>query len=202
MRADEHLILHGLAIKRHATPDEVSDLVGADIEDVKQSLENNVGTGRVSYINGKYALLPGTRMILRGEYSRHYSKARSSESFLAAYERFERINDDLKALITSWQVRPLTSGESVPNDHSDREYDEKIIDQLGKLHDRFMPSLEQLSVEVPRLERYSDKLDTALEKTEHGDLRWVSDMTVPSYHSVWFDLHEDLLCMLGRERVE
>lgn len=202
MRADEHLILHGLAVKRHASADEVADTLGVDVAAVRRTLEANVATGRVADMNGKYTLLPGGRMIVRGEYSRHFGGLRASEAFNAAYERFERVNEDVKALITAWQMRELPSGEAVANDHSDPAYDEKVIDRLGAVHDRFEPTLRQMCVEVPRLSRYADKLDAALEKAEHGGIEWVSDVTVPSFHTVWFELHEDLLCMLGRTRIE
>jgi hypothetical protein len=202
MRADEHLVLHGLAVKRHATAEEVADVIGGDPAAVAKVLAANVATGRVADLNGKYTLMPGGRMIVKGEYSRHYADIRSSESFQAAYERFERVNEEVKTLITSWQVRELPSGEAVTNDHADRAYDEKVIDKLGMIHERFEPTLQQMCAEVPRLRRYADKLDTALERAEQGDQEWVSDVNLPSFHTVWFELHEDLLCMLGKVRLE
>ena len=42
----------------------------------------------------------------------------------------------------------------------------------------------------------------ALERAEDGAVEWVSDAKIASYHTVWFELHEDLLRMLGREREE
>lgn len=202
MRSDEHLVLHGLAVKRHASAEEVADAVGAETQDVEQVLESNVATGRVADLNGKFTLLPGARTIVKGEYSRHYAHVRQSESFQAAYDRFEQVNEDVKEVITSWQVKELPSGEAVSNDHSDTGYDEKVIDRLGSIHERFAPTLEQMCADVPRLERYADKLDVALEMAEQGDGRWVSEVSLPSYHTVWFELHEDLLCMLGKVRVE
>lgn len=202
MRVEEHLVLHGLAVKKHATAEDVADVAGIDLAVANRTLEANVATNRVAEINGKYTLLPGARIILRGEYSRHYADLRASEAFQAAYSRFERVNEDVKSLVTSWQVRQLPSGEAVSNDHSDRAYDEKVIDRLGTLHERFEPTLQQMSGEVPRLQNYANKLDAALEKAEKGEYQWVSDAHLPSYHTVWFELHEDLLCMLGKERSE
>ncbi|NQV20995.1 MAG: hypothetical protein HQ511_06225, partial [Rhodospirillales bacterium] len=42
----------------------------------------------------------------------------------------------------------------------------------------------------------------ALEKAEDGETEFVSGAKVDSYHTVWFELHEDLLRILGREREE
>lgn len=201
MRYGDHLILHGLAIKKHATPEDVAAAVDVDPADVRAVLAANVASGRVSEIAGKYTLLPATRIILKGEYSRHYGSLRRSADFLGAYDRFERVNEDLKTLITQWQVREV-AGAQIPNDHSDKAYDARIIDRLGALHERFEPILHLMVAELPRLAVYPPKFDHALERAEVGDTAWVSDVKIASYHTVWFELHEDLLLLVGRARIE
>ena len=90
----------------------------------------------------------------------------------------------------------------IPNDHSDSEYDEKIIDKLGVIHEKFEPVLDIMVKSVERFANYSAKLTNALEKSEDGELEWVSDAQLDSYHTVWFELHEDLLRILGKIREE
>jgi hypothetical protein len=53
---------------------------------------------------------------------------------------------------------------------------------------------------VARFSYYRTHLEAALEKAEDGAIEWVSDARLPSYHTVWFELHEDLLRLLGRKR--
>ena len=48
---------------------------------------------------------------------------------------------------------------------------------------------------------YGTRLTTALERTLGGNIAYVTD-TLDSYHSVWFQLHEDLLVTLGISREE
>jgi hypothetical protein len=55
---------------------------------------------------------------------------------------------------------------------------------------------------APRLRVYQDKLMAALESAEAGDVAAVSDARTDSYHTVWFELHEDLLRLMGRQREE
>jgi hypothetical protein len=55
---------------------------------------------------------------------------------------------------------------------------------------------------LPRLSFYQDKLMEALEKAEDGEIQWVSDARLESYHTIWFEMHEDLLRVLGRVREE
>ena len=49
---------------------------------------------------------------------------------------------------------------------------------------------------------YKQRLDDAYDKVLAGEHDWVSGARIDSYHTVWFELHEDLLRMLGREREE
>jgi hypothetical protein len=93
-------------------------------------------------------------------------------------------------------------GEKLPNDHSNKEGDEKIIDRLGDLHERSEPILKRMAASLPRLGIYLQMLTAALERAEDGAIEWVSDVRIASYHTVWFEMHEDLLRALGRERVE
>jgi hypothetical protein len=139
--------------------------------------------------------------MLAGEYSRFNESLRANHDFVAAYQRFEVINKDLKQLITDWQTMDV-GGKRVANDHSNKDYDERVIGRLGDLHERFEPILKKLCAGEPRLKVYSDKLGVALEKAEDGEAAWVSDAKLDSYHTVWFELHEDLLRLLGHVREE
>jgi hypothetical protein len=196
-----HLVMHALAIKKNGTPEAVAGIVGLDPAEVRTVLAKLVESRRAVEANGKYLLTPPARMALESEYSRLYADLRADAAFKQAYEAFERINTRLKGLITDWQTIEI-GGERLPNDHSNRDHDQKTIDRLGDLHERAEPVLEELARAVPRLAIYGDKLLAALERAEDGAIEWVSDARIESYHTLWFELHEDLLRLTGREREE
>jgi hypothetical protein len=152
-------------------------------------------------MKGKYLLSPLTQMALLGNYSLIYADLRKSASFMAAYGDFERINLQLKALITEWQTIEV-GGRKIANDHSNRDHDMKIISRLGDLHERADVILAALSRELPRLNAYKKDLLQALERAEDGDVQWVSNAKIASYHTLWFELHEDLLRIVGKSREE
>jgi len=201
MNKIEHLVLHGVAIKKYAEPDSISEIIALPSETVEKVVESTTARGQIVSVGGKVTLSPAGKLILANGYSRFYADIRANEEFINAYERFEKINVELKALITAWQVRPI-GGATIANDHSDKGYDDKIIDRLGELHERAEQVLAALSDVLPRMQVYRDKLMTALERAEDGAIEWVSDAKIESYHTLWFELHEDLLCMLGHERQE
>ena len=198
---EAHLVMHGLAIKKHATPEAVAGILGMEVETVRTVLAQLVEGKRVVEAQGKYLLAPAARMALDSDYSRLYEEARENSSFRDGYNEFERLNTTLKQLITEWQTIEVR-GQSVPNDHRDKDRDDKIIDRLGELHERAEAALEKLARVLPRFSIYRDKLAAALEKAEDGDIAWVSDAKIESYHTLWFELHEDLLRLMRREREE
>jgi hypothetical protein len=202
MKPDEmHLVLHALAIKKYALPVAVGELSGLDEATVTKHLAAGVERGRVVRVKDGYALAPLARMSLESDYSRIYAGLQGDARFTRAYERFESINRELKTLMTDWQTLTV-AGEQIANDHSDAAYDYRIIDRLGALHERVEPVLGEFVATVPRLAVYGRKLDAALERSEDGALEWVSSVKIDSYHTVWFELHEDLLRMLDRKRDE
>ncbi|CAN0467215.1 unnamed protein product [Phaeothamnion confervicola] len=201
MTTDLHRVMHGVAIRKHGDAKAVAALAGLAVTKVENVLVGAVAAGRVLEVDGKYMLTPCGQMMLAGEYSRFHDGLRANPDFAAACQRFEVINKDLKQLITDWQTMEV-GGRRVANDHSDKDYDQRVIGRLGSLHERFEPIMKKLCAGEARLKIYSDKLAAALEKAEHGELAWVSDAKLDSYHTVWFELHEDLLRILGRVREE
>lgn len=195
------LALHGLAIKRHATAAAVAELTGLPLAEAEAQLGAAVATGRAIQAQGAFTLTPLARVALQAGYDRAFGDLRTDPGFRAAYDGFERINPELKQVVTDWQTIRV-GGEMRANDHSDSEYDDKVIDRLSALHERFEPTMAALARGLPRLTAYGRKLEAALDKAEDGEAAWVSDIHCDSYHTVWFELHEDLLRIMGTEREE
>ena len=198
---DRDLVFHGLAIKRHSPPEVVAEHVGLSLEKVCHVLEEAVATGRAVYARDAYTLTPLAKLSVEANYSKYFLALRGDQSFVQPYEQFELINKSLKQVITDWQTIDV-GGNKVPNEHTDSDYDAEIIDRLGAIHEQVEPVLGRLATKISRLAIYEKKLLAALEAAEDGDIGWVSDIRRESYHTVWFDLHEDLLRIMGRIRDE
>jgi hypothetical protein len=160
-----------------------------------------VAGGRLAEIDGRYLLTPAGQLILAGEYSRHYDALRADPAWQTACARFEIVNRELKQIITDWQAVEV-GGQRIPNDHGDADYDGRVLDRLGDLHERFEPVLAALVRCVPRFDCHARGLNAARERAEAGEIAWVSDARLDSYHTVWFELHEDLLRLGGKQREE
>lgn len=195
------LVLHGLVVKKAGTPEQVAGVVGQDVTVVQETLDAAVQAGDVVGAKGTYMPTPAGRAKLDAAYPTEYADVRADEGVIAAADRFEVVNKKLLALLTRWQSVPR-AGTTVPNDHSDPDYDAKILDELGDLHEKAEPVLRALSARLPRYRAYSDRLEAAYDKALGGESDFVSGVRVDSYHLVWHELHEDLLRVLGRSREE
>ncbi|MEV4235670.1 pyruvate, phosphate dikinase [Nocardia sp. NPDC050408] len=116
----------------------------------------------------------------------------------AAYDEFCEFNAELKAIITAWQMKDA----STVNDHSDNTYDAAVLARLTALHHGVTPLVERISAIAPRLAPYTDRLARAVERMNGGDHSWVARPIIDSYHTVWFELHEDLIGLCGLSRTD
>jgi len=196
-----HDVLHAIAIKKHTATATLADVLGSSPDTLAPILDRAVATGRAAEAQAKYMLTPAGHMILEGQYGARYAALRDDAGFIAAYDQFELINTELKQVITDWQVVDI-GGKQIANDHGDPDYDGKIIDRIAGIHERMEKILQTFAKSSERFSRYAAKLEAALDRAEDGEHTWVSDATIESYHTVWFEMHEDLLRMLDRQRDE
>ena len=112
---------------------------------------------------------------------------------------FHELDLRMKDTVTAWQLRP-SGDEPVFNDHSDPGYDAQVLERLSELHHDAVAWVAPLTAAFARFERYQGRLEWALTVAQGGDQRYVASPRVDSYHSVWFELHEDLIRLIGRRR--
>lgn len=195
------LVLHGLCVKKAATTEDLAAWAGCGETDLEAPLAAATDSGFVLSGRGRHMVTPAGREWLDEQYPVVFAEVRTDADFTAAYDRFEEINSELLGLMTRWQTVSV-GGTWVPNDHLDEAYDESIIEELAGLHQRAVPILQAFTGPVPRLLRYITALDDAEQKVLTGNRDFLSGAKIQSYHTVWFEMHEDLLRMLGRTRKE
>lgn len=118
---------------------------------------------------------------------------------VAVYVSFQVVNADLLSICTAWQVRSGVEPLEL-NDHTDPAYDAAVLERLARFHARACEMLAELEELLPRFAAYRPRLDIALDRAARGGVAWVTKPMIDSYHTVWFELHEDILATLGRRR--
>jgi hypothetical protein len=196
------LVLHGLRLKGFAGADAVAESVGLGEADAKPVLDALVDEELATYREGRiagFALTPAGRLAHARLLAEELDATGQRTVVQGAYERFLAINKDLLAICTAWQLRDV-DGESVINDHADADHDAAVIAQLGGLHEQVSPICADLAAALDRFAGYGPRLGNALARVRAGDADWFTKPMIASYHTVWFELHEDLLATLGIER--
>lgn len=117
-----------------------------------------------------------------------------------AYDDFRAVNADFKRLVTDWQLKGGPEGS--PNTHDDAEYDAAVLARLDDVHARVIPIIRSAAAQLPRLNAYATKLAAALDKVKAGETAWLTRPLIDSYHTVWFELHEELIVAVGLTREE
>jgi pyruvate,orthophosphate dikinase len=123
-------------------------------------------------------------------------RAADPAAVVALYEDFCAFDAELKQTMTAWQLRR----DGVPNDHAEPAYDRAVLQRLTDLHARVAPLLRRLPQFSPRLANYAERLARAVARIAAGDTGYVARIIHDSYHTVWFELHEDLIALAGLTR--
>ena len=118
-----------------------------------------------------------------------------------ALDSFHALDERVKSTVTAWQMRDVEGAQSI-NDHADAAYDAAVQERLAALHADAVEWLTPIAAAIPRIGIYVARLERAERLAAGGDVRYVASPRVDSYHSVWFELHEDLIMLGGRTRAD
>ncbi|WP_229719137.1 hypothetical protein [Nocardia jinanensis] len=175
-----------------------ADLLAAGGLDAAATVAALVDSGALDRAGSRLKLTPPGR----AELDRLLAAERATvdqEALKGVYhEAFDALNTTFKQLVTDWQLIDGTR----PNDHSDTAYDAAIVFRLGELHQQLVPLLDRLVGFASRLSGYRERFGAALCKVRAGDHSWLARPMVDSYHTVWFELHEELIGLSGLSRAQ
>ena len=111
--------------------------------------------------------------------------------FNEMYERFLVFNKDFKVLVTEWQTGAQDDAALAGT-----------MSALQALHDAFAPMVGESIAHADRLTPYGPRFDRALAAFTGGDVSMLASPLKDSYHTVWFEYHEELIHLGGRNRAE
>jgi hypothetical protein len=105
------------------------------------------------------------------------------DAVVDAYRDFVALNDGFLGLCTTAQLEGAD-----------------VADRLAVTHRRVMPVVGRLASALPRFAGYGERFAAALAHVTAGDADYLARPLVDSYHTIWSELHEDLLATLGIAR--
>jgi hypothetical protein len=189
----ELTVLQAVRLKGRVSLDDLAATLGEDADELVDSVDQLTRSGLL--VDDKALRLSPDGRVRLNELLVAERQQIDTAALAAAYADFRAINAEFKALVTDWQVK---NGQ--PNTHDDADYDAAVVGRLDNMHHRVTPIVAAAAAQLPRLGRYSAKLQAALDKIHAGETLWLSRPLIDSYHTVWFELHEELILATGLTR--
>jgi pyruvate,orthophosphate dikinase len=198
MNATREDLIACLHVKGFGKTEALAEALGAPAEAVKAALAELVARGEAEQFR------VGARLSASGKAAAEQGLAQERAAadhrrLEEEYERFTPLNADFKTLATDWQMR-LVDGKLTRNDHKDDAYDAAVLGRLPALHARAVALIDDIAAHAPRISGYGRRLSDALARLEAGDHRYLTAPDRDSYHTVWFELHQRLINLLGLTR--
>ncbi|MEI2638159.1 MAG: hypothetical protein V9F03_04040 [Microthrixaceae bacterium] len=197
-------ILHAIRLRGLVEVAELARLVGLPQQIITAQIQLEAGRGLLIRHSGRlsgWALSPAGRAegetLLGVELDRDGDRATVEMS----YREFIGMNSEVLSICSDWQIR-MVDGATMVNDHNDVDHDTAVLARLVDFHERAVDMLERLVSGSARFDGYPRRLSLARGRIIEGETEWLTRSTIDSYHTIWFELHENLLATLGRSRTE
>jgi pyruvate,orthophosphate dikinase len=193
-------VLRTLLVKGYATPDALAACLFCTVEQTADLLDRLVADGLAEISAGAFRLSADGKAAASELIAMDRDRW-GAEAASAALDAFLALDGRMKETVTAWQMRDV-DGSPAFNDHADLDYDRGVLERLAALHADATAWLRPLTARLDRLATYDARLQRAAACALDGDAAYVASPRVDSYHSVWFELHEDLILLAGRTRAD
>lgn len=191
----ELAVLQAVRLKGRVSVPDLAATLGMDHDTVGKTVDRLADAGLL--VEGPTVRISPTGRARLAELLAAERQHVASATITAVYDEFRSVNGEFKSLVTDWQLK-----DDRPNDHADADYDAAVLARLDDVHRRLVLIIGPVTAQLPRLSAYVTKLDVALNRVKSGEIPWLTRPLIDSYHTVWFELHEELILAAGLTREE
>ena len=195
------LVLLGLRVKGFTSVDGLDEVIGIGPDKISTHLKDFRNKELVLFREGRmtgWSLSAAGRAQGEQWLAAELKAAGVRPTVQQSYRMFLSLNPEMLGLCNEWQM----SDSGTLNDHSNQAYDAAVISKLGELHAKAAPICEELGGVLDRYLPYTGRLESALQRLQSGENDWFTSVRTASYHTVWFELHENLIATLGVDRAK
>lgn len=198
------LMLHAVRLLGFTDEGSIAQRAGASAEETTIFLREAERTGWVQHLelfdlNG-WSLTDFGKWENERQLAHERRSADPDNEIAAIYREFLPLNARMLSATTDWQIRPRADEAFASNDHSDANWDARVLDEVEALGVELAPLVERLTNVLTRFEGILTRYEAALSRAKDGQTEWIDRTDVDSCHLVWFQLHEDLIATLSIDR--
>lgn len=200
----EDLVLHGPRVMGFVPASRVAARYGLDADMTQELLLDFEARGWVQHTSfggrSGWSVTDAGRVENERRLADELDLAGARDALTALHTEFVPLNRRFGKACTDWQIRPTRIDPMAFNDHKDWAWDERVLRTVTSLDQRFGQLCHRLAGRLQRFDGYAERFSSALAKVNAGQRRWVDAPDLDSCHTVWIQLHEDLLATLGIPR--
>ncbi len=190
-----------MAIKGFVSADSVSKATMSGPDSSAEVLDSLLADGLVEGA-GPMLRLSEPGRLLADQLLAHDRSELGEEVARIGLDDFLPLDQRLKSIVTRWQLKESADGSMTTNEHGDAAYDTAVMADLVELAADAAVWIVPLAERLSRLLRYRIRVDVAMQQVVTGDHRFIASPAVDSVHSVWFEIHEDLIRLAGTTRAD
>jgi hypothetical protein len=198
------LVLHAVRLLGFSPTTAVAGRYGLAEDVVEELLEDHRASGLVTWTSladsAGWSLTERGRTEDERRLAAELDGAGHRHVVHRTYLEFLDLNGRVLQAVTDWQTRPVGGDPFAANDHQDLRWDTRVLERLSAVGGELAPLAGTLAGCLDRLAGYSGRYEAALARARGGEREWVDGLGRDSCHTVWFQLHEDLLATLGIAR--
>jgi len=184
---DAFLILNALYLKKMASVTDLAQISGVPVNQVRTLVSGFEEQDWVLDMGEELLIQPEGMTRVQSHYRETYADLSQRQEMTTWFERFDPINRQFIKQVTDWQQ---TGG------------DPKVQDRLIGTVERLVKLIGEITPLLPRYAGYTRRFERSVTTIDQGNADFVCTPTVDSLHNIWFELHEDILLVLGKERTE
>jgi hypothetical protein len=199
------LVLHAVRLRGMAHNDAVARRFHLDASATEELLLDAQAYGWVTW--SEFGDVGGWSLTERGRAENERLLAAELHEVSGASAVLTRVHNDflplnarLRTACTDWQIRPRPDAALARNDHDATAWDARVLVELAGLASELAPLVADLAGTLARFRGYDTRFEEALRRVESGEYSWLDGTGIDSCHTVWFELHEDLIATLGLAR--
>lgn len=195
MAATEFEVLHAVRLGGFSSTVAVAERAMATEQSVEQTLRALQQRGMVEFVD-----FAGTGGWTLTETGRERDAALHAEEMAApgvhplveeTAAGFEQINPRMVRVVTDWQLAASADRGAVRA---------RTIAELDALYTELDDLMARLVPVLPRYRRYARQFGAATGRAREGQDDAIAGVGTLSCHTVWAEVHQDLVSGLGRER--
>lgn len=203
--SDELLTLHAVRLKGFADGAAIASRFGLDRAAAAEALLDFQAFGWVTWSefagSAGWSLTDAGRAEHERQLAVELARTAGADKVHETHLAFLPLNVRVQQACRNWQLK-TAAGAVVFNDHSDPVWDRRVMDELTVIGRELVPITARLVAVLDRFAGYDARFGAALDRVAAGDTSWVDRSNADSCHTVWFELHEDLIATLGLKRGE